>query len=193
MVRTKPRRQAAPPTSQASRSRGVVVPPPSSQTGQSPMVPGSSAAALVRRKTVEPSLEPSVSRLARMEEAYRKRYADEIAEGKTALLDTDDTVFYSFLRRFENAVYGVWRYPMEAQIKGIEGTTPIRITFRRDGTIDFDRTHLLESSGHRILDEEVLRTLRSLGPLGAFPKGYTKDEFHLIAFFHYGGAKRSLR
>jgi protein TonB len=42
----------------------------------------------------------------------------------------------------------------------------------------------------------VLRALKQIGPVGSFPKGYDKNTFNLIAFFHYGimqGAMRSLR
>ncbi len=52
---------------------------------------------------------------------------------------------------------------------------------------------LLESSGAKVLDDEVFRTLKMIGPVGGFPRGYNKDEFHLIAFFQYGMTRRSLR
>ena len=129
--------------------------------------------------------------MAKLEESYRRKFENDIAEGDTRFLNSDDIVFGSFLRRFEGAVYGVWRYPQEAALKGIEGITPVRITFNRRGEIT--KIQQLESSGARILDEEVLRTLRAIGPVGGFPKGYDKEEFHLIAFFQYGGARRSLR
>ena len=76
-------------------------------------------------------------------------------------------------------------------MKGIEGITPVRITFNRRGEIT--GVKLLESSGAKILDEEVIRTLKLIGPMGGFPKGYDKEEFNLIAFFQYGGSRRSLR
>ena len=129
--------------------------------------------------------------MAKLEESYRRKFENDISEGDTRFLNSDDIVFGSFLRRFEGAVYGVWRYPQEAALKGIEGITPVRITFNRRGEIT--NIQQLESSGARILDEEVLRTLRAIGPVGGFPKGYDKEEFHLIAFFQYGGARRSLR
>lgn len=166
--------------------------------GQSPITPGSSAASLLKPKErtakQPPSaahLFPGASRLAKLEESYRQKFENDIAEGDTRFLNSDDIVFGSFLRRFEGAVYGVWRYPQEAAMRGIEGITPVRITFNRRGEIT--NIQQLESSGARILDEEVLRTLRAIGPVGGFPKGYDKDEFHLIAFFQYGGARRSLR
>lgn len=129
--------------------------------------------------------------MAKLEDSYRRRFESEVAEGDTRFLNSDDILFGSFLRRFEGAVYGVWRYPSEAAMKGIEGITPVKITFNRRGEIV--HVQLLESSGSRILDEEVLRTLKAIGPVGGFPRGYDKDEFHLIAFFQYGGTRRSLR
>ena len=142
---------------------------------------------LFRPKTAPsaaPPLFPSAGKLARLEESYRKKYERQVEEGDTKFLNTDDIQFGSFLRRFETAVYGVWHYPQAALLRGIEGVTPVKITFSRSGEI----THvaLLESSGSRILDDEVLRTLKVLGPIGSFPKGYTGEEFNVIAFFQYG-------
>lgn len=140
------------------------------------------------------NLYPGASRLAKLEESYRKKFGPEVAEGDTRFLNTDDIQFGSFLRRFENSVYGVWRYPAEAAKLGIEGITPVKITFNRRGEIV--GREILQSSGSRILDAEVLRTLDMVGPVGGFPKGYEKETFNLIAFFHYGitqGSTRSLR
>ena len=164
---------------------------------EAPVVPGSSASALLKprapvaQSSAQPQLFPSASKMARLEENYRKKFERDIAEGDTLFLNSDDMLFGSFLRRFENSVYGVWRYPQEAAMKGIEGITPVKITFNRRGEII--ATQLLESSGAKVLDDEVFRTLRMIGPVGGFPKGYDKDEFHLIAFFQYGVARRSLR
>lgn len=140
------------------------------------------------------TLYPGAANMAKIEESYRKKYGAEVADGETRFLNTDDIQFGSFLRRFENTVYGVWRYPAEAARMGIEGVTPVRITFNRRGEIV--GRELLQSSGSKILDNEVLRTLDQVGPIGSFPRGYDKETFNLIAFFYYGimqGASRSLR
>ncbi|MSM38093.1 MAG: TonB family protein [Geobacter sp.] len=134
---------------------------------------------------------PSANRLERLEENYRRKYEDEVKENDTKFLNTDDILFGSFLRRFETAVYNVWRYPPDAARLGIEGVVPVRITFNRKGEIQ--KAVVLESSGSIILDDEVRRALRQIGPIGALPKGYGKDEFHLIAFFHYGIVSGSSR
>ena len=136
---------------------------------------------------------PNAGRLARLEESYRKKYEPEVEEGETRFLNTDDILFGSFLHRLETAIYGVWRYPEEAARQGIEGVTPVKITFNRKGEIE--NVQLLDSSGSKILDNEVFRTLRLIGPIGSFPKGYDKDKFNLIAFFQHGfirGAGRGM-
>ena len=146
------------------------------------------------RRPAQPQLFPSATKLAQLEETYRRKYEPEVAEGATRFLNTDDILFGSFLRRFETAIYGVWRYPSEAAMMGIEGVTPVKITFNRRGEIV--GYQILQSSGSAILDNEVKRTLSQVGPVGAFPRSYTKDEFNLIAFFQYGilrGGVRSLR
>ncbi len=140
------------------------------------------------------SFYPGAEKMARLEDLYRKKYGPEVVDGETKFLNTDDILFGSFLRRFETAVYGVWRYPQEAAKMGIEGVTPVKITFNRRGEIV--GSEVLQSSGSKILDKEVIRTLEKIGPIGSFPKGYEKETFNLIAFFHYGitqGANRSLR
>lgn len=184
-------------TNQTANSGKASVGTPQAKQENHNIVPGASVSSLLRRKNTSPSqlsaqkLMPSVSRLAKLEESYRRKFEQDIAEGDTKFLNSDDIQFGSFLRRFENSVYGVWRYPQEAAMKGIEGIVPVRITFNRRGEIA--NIQQLESSGAKILDDEVIRTLRAVGPVGSFPKGYDKDEFHLIAFFQYGGARRSLR
>lgn len=168
-----------------------------SERRQPQVAPGSSVSSLLRsgqraaRQQSPAQLFPGADRMARLEEGYRRRFEKDIAEGDTRFLNSDDIQFGSFLRRFESAVYGVWSYPYEAARSGIEGITPVKITFNRHGEIV--HVQLLESSGSRILDDEVLRTLKAIGPVGGFPRGYDKDELHLIAFFQYGGARRALR
>ncbi|WP_129127660.1 TonB family protein [Geomonas oryzae] len=185
-----PQRNSAPPQpsrpSQATREPSYPMREPSREQaapGQGIFKPKS--APLDRAK-----LFPSATRLARLEESYREKYRSEVEEGDTRFLNTDDIQFGSFLRRLETAIYGVWHYPQAALMRGIEGTTPVRITFNRKGEIV--RVDMLESSGSKILDDEVLRTLNALGPIGSFPKGYTGESFKLIAFFHYGSGSGRL-
>jgi protein TonB len=188
--------RAAPPAAQPQLNAGQMAPsqaekertlPREAPYGENLRKPREEGAANLAR------LFPSPGNMARLEESYRKKYNQEVEEGEVKSLNTDDIRFGSFLRRFETAVYGVWNYPREAAKRGIEGITPVRITFNRKG--DIEQVELLKSSGSDILDNEVLRALHHIGPIGSLPKGYTKDKFYLVASFHYGisnGMSRSI-
>ena len=183
-------KRAVPHAAQPRRSGGEVAPglPEKEKVPAKEAPPGESL--LKPREQDFPEISklfPTAEKMAGLEEGYRKKYGPEVAEGETRFLNTDDIQFGSFLRRFETAVYGVWRYPQEAAKLGIEGVTPVKITFNRKGEIE--KVEILQSSGSTILDAEVLRTLRLVGPLGSFPKGYDKEKFNLIAFFQYGIAR----
>lgn len=166
---------------------------PGDFTVKQPSQPADSILTKPGRKDVPDvaKLFPNASKLARIEENYRKKYGAEVADGGTRFLNTDDILFGSFLRRFETAVYGVWQYPAEAVKLGLEGVTPVKITFDRKGRVV--GIEILSSSGSKMLDQEVIRALQQIGPMGALPKGYGEETFNLIAFFQYGIIRGSSR
>lgn len=187
-----PARRSVPP---APAGREAALPAERGRAGDIPVREALRGGGILKPHSAQPpemaQLMPGAQRMAGLEESYRKKYSAEVAEGETKFLDTEDIQFGSFLRRFENSIYGVWRYPQEAARLGVEGVTPVKITFNNKGEIE--KFEILQSSGSRILDSEVERTLRLVGPVGPFPRGYTKDKFHLIAFFQYGIVRGSSR
>jgi protein TonB len=197
--REKPTPLPAPPIPRTQPTQGGEQPMRRPEKPMSPVPESSRGDLMVKPKKSAPStsdlakLFPSANRMARLEEGYRKKYSSEVEDGETKFLNTDDNLFGSFWRRFETSVYGVWRYPAEAARQGIEGVALVKITFNRKGLIE--KVEILESSGSKILDEEVIRTLKLVGPVGSFPRGYDKDELNLITFFEYGISRggRSLR
>jgi len=125
---------------------------------------------------------------AKLEEFYRKKFEKDIDAGNTLFhprggYDRNFEVFGPFIVRFDAAAYKTWRYPSEAVNKGLAGITPARITFNRKGKIV--NVQVLESSGSKILDNEVIRAMKEIGQVQGFPRSYSKAEFHLITFFEY--------
>ena len=188
---TLPNLQTPRQVSPRSAAPAAPAPPKTEETAKTPVTRGEGILKPRAPQLDRSRLFPSANRLARLEENYREKYRSEVKEGETRFLNTEDIQFGSFLRRLETAVYGVWHYPQAALLRGIEGTTPVKITFNRKGEIV--KVDLLESSGSKILDDEVFRTLKALGPIGSFPKGYSGETFKLIAFFHYGNGGGRLR
>jgi protein TonB len=185
-------RPAVPPAPEQPQGGGA--PPRPAERGEVPLKERPGGDFFKRKEEGVPDISklfPSAQKLARLEESYRKKYEPEVEEGEARFLNTDDIQFGSFLRRFESAVYGVWRYPSEAARMGIEGVVPTRITFNRKGEIE--KLEILESSGSKILDDEVRRALKLVGPIGGFPRGYDQETFKLIAFFHYGIVRGQIR
>src|SRR6185369_3671206 len=95
------------PTSPSAIQPSLPAPLPSgtAQTmpGQPQVVPGSSAASLlkpkeqtVRQPPSAANLFPAASRLAKLEDSYRRKFENDIAEGDTRFLNSDDIVFGSF-------------------------------------------------------------------------------------------------
>lgn len=63
------------------------------------------------------------------------------------------------------------RYPTRARRLGLEGKAEVKITLRRDGSLE-GRPVLVSSTGHEILDEEVLRLAAEKAPFAPLPEGY---------------------
>jgi protein TonB len=66
------------------------------------------------------------------------------------------------------------RYPRELRVRGIGGAPLVRFTLDRSGKVL--AFSLVQSSGHRALDEEALATVRRADPLPPFPPEMTQGE-----------------
>ena len=130
----------------------------------------------------------SPSTLAQIESDWRRKYREDVARGDTVWMDTEQDLLISFMRRFRDNIYNVWNYPEIAAQRGQQGTCLLRITIDRKGNVS-DVT-LLESSGHRILDDEAIRAVRQGATYGPLPRAYPHEELKIMAFFkyHLGGA-----
>lgn len=69
------------------------------------------------------------------------------------------------------------RYPRYARENGIEGTTVIQFTIRRDGHLEEAR--VLESSGSKTLDEAALTAIREAAPFDPFPQSQSGTKLHI--------------
>ena len=98
-------------------------------------------------------------------------------------MDSQQDLLISFMRRFRTYIYNVWNYPTAAAQRNQQGTCLVRITIdRRGNVVD---VQLLESSGHRVLDEETIRAVRKGATYGPLPRSYQHEELKIMAFFEY--------
>jgi protein TonB len=76
-----------------------------------------------------------------------------------------------------------WRYPPEARAYLIEGTLVILFSITKDGNM----THIAitETSGHEILDQEVIRAINKAVPFPRFPESISVKRLNINARFDY--------
>ena len=121
--------------------------------------------------------------MAQIERDWRRKYRADIERGDTVWMDTQQDLLISFMRRFRDRIYLVWNYPESARIRNQQGSCLVRITVDRDGNVT--DVKLLESSGYRVLDDEVTRAVRQGATYGPLPRAYPNEYLHIMALFNY--------
>jgi protein TonB len=119
---------------------------------------------------------------------WRRKYRADVEEGDAVWLDTEKDLLISFFQRFRNNIYGVWNYPPRSAERGEEGTCLLKITVNRDGTVD--KVQLMESSGHRALDDQAIAAVHKGASYGPISKHYKEETLTLFAFFEYTLSRR---
>lgn len=119
---------------------------------------------------------------------WRNKYRTDVEEGDAVWLDTEKDLLISFFQRFRSNIYGVWNYPARSAERGDEGTCLLKITVNRDGTVD--KVQLMESSGHRVLDDAAVAAVHRGASYGPLPKAFKEDSLNIFAFFQYTLSRR---
>ncbi len=113
----------------------------------------------------------------------RVKERKNIEIGDTVWLNLQQNLLISFFRRFHDQIELVWNYPVEAAIKGIEGTLELLITVNKKGQlIDVD---LLQTSGSDLLDFEAIQAIYRAAPFGPMTKHYPHEILKIRAHFSY--------
>lgn len=121
--------------------------------------------------------------LAQINSDSRRKYRADVARGDTVWMDSQQDLLISFMRRFRTNIYNVWNYPSAAARRNQQGTCLVRITVDRRGNVN--DVQILESSGHRALDEETVRAIRKGASYGPLPRAYPNEDLKIMAFFQY--------
>lgn len=101
----------------------------------------------------------------------------------TISLDTKDKRYGSYARVIKEALMRQWQYPRQAMENLIEGKLQVLFSLSREGHLI--GIQILDPSGHDILDQEALRSVRSAAPFPPFPGSVTVSKLHITANFEY--------
>jgi len=155
-------------------------PSPTTPEGWQPMPEEKTASQLPDLKELT-RISPTT--LAQIESDWRSKYRQDVEQGDTVWMDSQQDLLASFMRRFRDNIYNVWNYPAPAIERMLQGTCLLRITVDRRGNVL--GVDLLESSGSSLLDEEAMTAVRQGASYGPLPRAYPHDALKIMAFFQY--------
>lgn len=98
----------------------------------------------------------------------RQLYAERprVHRVNSASTRRDPGAYYMDAWRRKIERIGNQNYPAEARSQGIHGSLVLRVSIRRDGSLD--SVELVQSSGHTVLDNAALRIVRLAAPYAPF-------------------------
>ncbi|MES9935059.1 MAG: energy transducer TonB [Sedimenticola sp.] len=94
---------------------------------------------------------------------------------KRLTASTQEYVYASYLDEWRRKVerVGNLNYPDEAKRRRLYGNLILHVAVRRDGSVE--KIRVLQTSGHKLLDDAAVRIVRLAAPFSAFPAEIRKE------------------
>ena len=134
--------------------------------------------------------ENAVSTLALLDGLDTEQFAsmdtdllEDFDDNEPVSLDTKEVKYASYFARIKHQIERVWIYPLTAAQKGISGDLSLTFRISKDGNLM--GVHLVEQSGHEILDVAALKAVKEAAPFYPFPKNIQRDKLTILANFVY--------
>ena len=117
--------------------------------------------------------------------AVEKGAISEEEGGGTRLtaLNAPEIQYISYFASIKRKIELVWQYPADAAMAGKQGYLTVDFVIGRNGHLE--SVELLQGSGHKILDEEALGSIRKAAPYNPIPKQYGIPNLRIRAHFIY--------
>jgi TonB family protein len=105
-------------------------------------------------------------------------------------LNAPEIQYISYFASIKRKIELVWQYPYDAAVHGIQGDLQIDFVIGRSGKVE--GIELVRGSGHKILDDEAVRSIRKASPFDPIPAEYKIPNLVIRGRFIYvhGGALR---
>ncbi len=134
-----------------------------------------------------PLLSAEIASLRAKLDHQRQEYAKRPRIRRLTSVATKTSLEAEYLHRWSSKVefIGNRNYPEEALKDRIYGTLRLAAVIKANGTID--HVEILQSSGHRMLDEAALQIVHLASPFMAFPADIRKeyDQLEIIRTWHF--------
>lgn len=114
---------------------------------------------------------------------YQDFVEDAVETGDKIDMNTTNFRFIGYFTSIRKAFELVWVYPAEAVRRGLQGEVQVEFTIQKDGKVS--KIKVVETSGHKILDDAVVEGLRLASPFSPLPPGYNKENLTVVGSFRY--------
>jgi len=123
--------------------------------------------------------------------AGKEGVTEEVGGGfRLTPLNAPEIQYISYFASIKRKIELVWQYPYDAAVQGIQGDLQIDFVIGRSGKVE--GIELVRGSGHKILDDEAIRSIRKAAPFDPIPAEYRIPNLVIRGRFIYvhGGALR---
>lgn len=138
-----------------------------------------------KSEDIQPSLYMETGKNNSSASVYTKpetTFEEEIREAIP--LDTKESKYSPYFDSIKRKIDIIWKsYPEGAISQGISGSAMLKFSILRDGSL-LD-IKLLKSTTHRILDEEVIRAVKTAAPFGFVPEAIEGKQLNIVATFSF--------
>jgi len=100
-------------------------------------------------------------------------------KGEESQLCTEE----DFFKQLKYQVYNNLKYPLEAKNSRLEGIVRVKFVLKNNGEVKSAR--IIKSSGHDILDQTTIRTIKEKGLFYKIPKSLNKDQLTVKAQINF--------
>jgi len=101
----------------------------------------------------------------------------------TVSLSSADERYVPYLRKIKRRIDQTWSYPRKAIQQREEGTTVIKFTINRDGTLA--DSWIITTSGSELLDKGAISVIKAARSFEPIPANLNLTRLHIIADFVY--------
>jgi TonB family protein len=106
-------------------------------------------------------------------------------------INTDELKYYSYMLKVKSKIEYIWRYPMAAAERRMEGDLFLNFTIHRDGRVS--DIAIISSSGYELLDREAVRALTEASPFAPLPDAWNEDHITITGHFLYSNRANYIR
>lgn len=109
--------------------------------------------------------------------------SEDIPRGSALSLNTTSYYHMGYFMKMRDQIESVWSFPASARYLGIFGDVKVRFDIKKSGHL-MD-VKIVKSSGHDILDQEVIQTLYLAAPFDPLPSSWSEQVLEITGVFSY--------